>query len=325
MRPLRLEYPGALLHVTSRGNEKRPTFLDDRDRREFLSQLGEAVRRFGWIVTAYVLMSNHYHLLVELTEETLSDGVKWLNGKYAQWFNFRHDRVGHLFQGRFNSKLIEKQTYFLEVLRYIVLNPVRANVVRHPGDYEWSSYRATAGLAEAPEWLAADDAIASFGDDRGVARARYQAFVEAGIGSVDSPWNDLVGQIYLGSPEFIQRTRDRVEVKPRSNEHLLAQRFVARPKMPEIVSAVAQVMSVPEERIRNGRGNVGRMVAAWIGCYEGMLPNVEIAAALRLRSGSQITNLVTQCERELKESATLRACIDRCFATLGGKNWELKT
>lgn len=318
-RPLRLQYPGALVHVTSRGNEKRPTFLEDRDRTHFLELLGAAGRRFGWVVIAYALMSNHYHLLIELTEATLSDGLQWLNGKYAQWFNGTRDRVGHLFQSRPHTPLIDKQTYFLEVLRYVVLNPVRANIVRHPADYEWSSYRSTVGLTKAPDWLAVDDALASFGSDRGIARARYQAFVEAAIGSTESPWNNLIGQIYLGSEEFIARMRDRVEVKPRASEHPIAQRYLARPGMGAIVKAVAAVMAVSENEIRFGRGGTSRRLAAWIGCYEGLLKNCEIAAALRLRSAAQVTNLITRCDRELEDNRLLRAAVDCCVATLRGE------
>lgn len=294
-------------------------FLDDRDRTQFLELLGEAVRRFGWIVSAYVLMSNHYHLLFELTGKTLSNGLHWLNGTYAQWFNFTHDRVGHLLQGRPHTPLVDKQTYFLEVLRYVVLNPVRANMVPHPEDYEWSSYRATVGLSDVPSWLAADNALAWFSSDRGAARARYKAFVEAGIGSAESPWNNLVGQMYLGSEEFIEKMRDHVEVKPRSSDHPLSQRYVARPNMSAIMSAVATVMGVSENEIRFGRGGTSRRVAAWIGCYEGLLKNSEMAAALRLRSDAQITNLVAQCDRELNENAEMRECVDRCVATLCGE------
>ncbi len=319
-RPLRLEYPGSLWHITVRGNEKRPTFLDDRDRRRFLELLGEAVRRFRWILTAYVLMSNHYHLLLELTEETLASGMKWLNGTYAQWFNYSHDRVGHLFQGRYKSHLIEKEMYFLEVARYVVLNPVRANIVEWPDAYDWSSFRATVGRSGPPAWLATDNVLGHFANDRGVARARYAAFVEAGIDSARSPWNDLVGQMYLGSEAFVNRVRDRVEVKPRVTEHPLAQRNVARPDMTTIVSAVANVMGVPEDRIRYGRGGMPRNLAAWIGCYEGLLTNNEIAATLRLRSDAQVTNLVTACNRELRENDILREAVDRCLTTLGRKN-----
>lgn len=316
-RPLRLAFPGALLHITSRGNEKRPTFLDDRDRRKFLDLLGETVRTFDWILIAYVLMSNHYHLLVELCGDTLSDGVKWLNGEYAKWFNRVHDRVGHLFQGRFRSPLIDHQTYFETVLRYVVLNPVRANVVKHPAVYEWSSYRATAGLCDAPSWLAVDNALASFGDDREVACARYTQFVEAGIGGVERPWKHLVGQMYLGSEEFVEQMRERVEMEPRASEHIHAQRFLARPDMRAIVTSVANTLGISENEIRHGRGGTARRVVAWIASYEGLLKNSEIAPVLRLRSETQVTNLVQQCDAELDESEPLRQSIDRCLATLG--------
>ena len=152
-RPLRVEFAGALYHVTSRGNEKRPIFKNDGDRLKFLELLGEAVSRFGWTLTAWVLMTNHFHLVVQTNEPNLSRGMHWLNGTYAAWFNRRHGRWGHLFGGRFKAFLVEEETYFKEVLRYVVLNPVRAGLVAHPANYRWSSYRATAGLSPAPEWL----------------------------------------------------------------------------------------------------------------------------------------------------------------------------
>jgi REP element-mobilizing transposase RayT len=138
-RPLRLEYPGSLWHVTVRGNGRQDVFRDDRDRQFLLELLGDCVNRFAWILPAYVLMSNHFHLVNELTSETLSRGMQWLNGTYSQAFNRRHERVGHLFQGRFKAFLIEKEAYFLEVLRYVVLNPVRAGMVR--------GLRSTSGAA----------------------------------------------------------------------------------------------------------------------------------------------------------------------------------
>ena len=316
-RPLRLQFPGAFIHVTSRGNERRPTFLDDRDRQKFLELLGETVRTFDWIVIAYVLMSNHYHLLIELCGETLSDGVKWLNGEYVKWFNRVHERVGHLFQGRFHSPVIDGETYFEEVLRYVVLNPVRAKMVAHPAEYEWSSYRATAGLCDAPEWLAVDNALVPFSDDRDVARMRYKDFVEAAIGFSETPWKNLVGQMYLGSDEFVERMRDRVEIKPRSSEHIHAQRFVARPDMRSIVTAVANVLGVSENEIRYGRGGTARRLVAWIASYEGLRTNCEIAAVLRLRSETQVSNLINECDDELNSDALLQRCADNCLATLG--------
>ncbi|HSP17301.1 MAG TPA: transposase [Thermoanaerobaculia bacterium] len=323
-RPLRLEYPGALFHVTARGNERRDTFRDDDDRRRFLDYLREAVERFRWIVTAYVLMPNHFHLVVELTETTLSSGMQWLNGAYSQAFNRRHDRVGHLFQGRFKAPLIEKEAYFLEVARYVVLNPVRAQMIARPEDYAWSSYRAVIGDTPAPDWLATDDLLAHFGDDRDVARARYRAFVNDGISLARNPWVELVGQIYLGSESWVERVRQKIELKPRSDAHPRVQRLIGRPAMTDIVAAVAEALRVAEDSIRRARGGAPRKIAAWLGCHEGLLTNSEIAAGLRMRSSGHVTGLIQRCDQELEQSERLRLSIDRCLATLRRRTGETK-
>lgn len=198
-RPLRIEFPGALYHLTSCGNERRNIFRSDRDRRAFLAFLGVAAKRFGWSVTAWVLMSNHFHLVIQTLEPNLSRGMHWLNSAYAGWFNRAYGRSGHLFQGRFKAFLIDKEAYFAEVLRYVVLNPVRAKMVERPEAYKWSSYRATAGLDKAPEWLDLDTLLPLFGGERGPAQAACQDFVLAKIGCEDRLWDKLTNQLYLGS------------------------------------------------------------------------------------------------------------------------------
>jgi putative transposase len=318
-RPLRLEYPGSLWHITSRGNAKQDIFSDDCDREFFLGLLGTCVERFSWILTAYVLMSNHFHLVVELTCETLSRGMQWLNGKYSQAFNRRHDRVGHLFQGRPDMRLVEQETYGLELLRYVVLNPVRAGMVARPEDYVWSSHRALLGEAPAPDWLAVDDVLVRFGSERALARAAYRQFVDAGIGLETTLWNDLVGQIYLGSDEWIDRVRERVDLKPRADAHPRLQRYVAAPTMAFVIRAVADAFSIDEAWVRCGRGGQPRMVAAWIAWHEGQLTNTEIAAGLRLQCSGYVSKLVQRCDRELQIDFRLRECIDRCLSTLGRK------
>jgi putative transposase len=152
-RPLRLESPGALYHVTARGNERRAIVRDDQDRQRWLTVLGQVVHLYRWTLHAYVLMDNHYHLLVETPEPTLSRGMRQLNGLYGQAFNRRHGRVGHLFKGRFKAIVVKKEAYLLTLCRYVVCNPVRAGSVKHAREWRWSSYRATAGLRAAPEWL----------------------------------------------------------------------------------------------------------------------------------------------------------------------------
>jgi putative transposase len=139
-RPLRLEFAGALYHITSRGNDRNLIYLQDDDFELFLQILANVCERYNWVVHAYCLMSNHYHLLVETPDANLSQGMRQLNGVVTQSMNRKHHRVGHLLQGRYKAILVEKDAYLLELCRYIVLNPVRANMVSSPDEWPWSSW-----------------------------------------------------------------------------------------------------------------------------------------------------------------------------------------
>jgi len=155
-RPLRIEFPGAVYHITSRVNEKKKIFRDDQDHSTFLTILHRVVVRYNWLCHAYCLMNNHYHLLVETPEGTLSIGMRQINGVYTQLFNKRYERVGHLFEGIFKGILVQKDSHLLEVCHYIVLNPVRAKVAEAPYKWKWSSYWATAGLVKPHVCLSTD-------------------------------------------------------------------------------------------------------------------------------------------------------------------------
>lgn len=211
-RPLRIEFPGALYHVTSRGDRREVIFADDEDRLIFLDTLAEVVQRFHWLCHAYCLMGNHYHLVIETPEGNLSKGMRQLNGVFTQATNRRHQRSGHLFQGRFKAILVDGDSYLLELARYVVLNPVRAQIVRQPEDWPWSSYRATLGQVASPRWLATDSLLSQFGRRRSRARQRYQGFVLDGIGK-GSIWSALRQQIYLGDDGFVKRMQDQGEVR----------------------------------------------------------------------------------------------------------------
>ena len=200
-RPLRLEFSGAVYHVTSRGNARQNIVDDDRDRSQWLTILAPVVDRYGWLCHAYCRMDNHYHLLIETPQPNLSLGMRQLNGRYTQAYNRRHHRVGHLFQGRFAAILVEKEVHLLELCRYVVMNPVRAKLVPHPRQWTWSSYRATVGETQAPVRLATHWILGQFGDRVRPAQEKYRAFVAEGRGG-PRPWEQLTGQIYLGSEAF---------------------------------------------------------------------------------------------------------------------------
>ncbi|HJQ75288.1 MAG TPA: transposase [Gaiellaceae bacterium] len=162
-RPPRLLIPGAIYHVTVRGNERRPIYRDANDRNWFLEILGEVVEETGWRQLSYCLMGNHFHLLTQTPEPNLAFGMHQLNGRYAQAFNRRHDRVGHLFQGRYGAKLVQDDAHLHATVRYIVRNPVRAGLCQSPRDWPWSSHRSTLGETRPPPFLAVDSLLGYFG------------------------------------------------------------------------------------------------------------------------------------------------------------------
>jgi putative transposase len=312
-RPLRLEYPGALWHITARGNNRCAIFHDDEDRIHFLSLLEEVVGLCNWRLHAWTLMDNHFHLLVETPETTLSKGMHRLNQNHAQRFNWRHERSGHLFGERFKSKLIERESYLLQCARYVVLNPVRAGMVERPEDYEWSSYRAMAGYEEAPAWLTTTLLDELDPKDRQEAQAEYRAFVEAKVGVEDRLWDNLVGQVYLGGVEFIQQVQKMIDSKERSGEHPRPQREVGRPPMSAMMTVVCERLGLTPEELKARRGDLSRMVLAHLGVREGLKTLREIASTLGMRSLGHISNLAKRCEAECLKNEKLRAIVNDCI------------
>lgn len=232
-RPLRIEFPGAVYHVTSRGNAREKIFRDDQDRKNFLETLAAVVKRHNWLCHAYCQMDNHYHLRIETPDANLSKGMRQLNGVYTQRYNKRHGKTGHVFQGRFKAILVQKDSYLLELSRYVVLNPVRAKIIEDPKEWKWSSYLATAGLKKVPDCLTADWLLHHFGSDRKTAQTRYKDFVKEGI-KKNSPWNDLQGQILLGDEKFVEEFKDLLAGKEQIKEIPRSQRQVGRPSLQEL-------------------------------------------------------------------------------------------
>jgi putative transposase len=235
-RPLRIEYPNAVYHVTSRGNARGKIFLCDQDRENFLFVLGSVVKRFNWLCHAYCLMDNHYHLMIETPDANLARGMRQLNGVYTQKFNWWHSKTGHIFQGRYKSILVEKENYLLELCRYVVLNPVRANMFQKPNEWKWSSYEATAGLKTELGCLTVGWILRLFSSNKKEAQKRYRKFVQEGI-QQGSPWEELQGQVLLGEEGFIDKFKDHLTDKEKIKEIPRAQRYVSRPPLSKLFSA----------------------------------------------------------------------------------------
>ena len=291
-RPLRLEYPGALYHVTSRGNARAKIFVDDSDHRAFLDVMSFVVKRFNWLCHAYCLMSNHYHLLIETPEANLSRGMRQLNGIYTQKFNWKRHRSGHLLQGRYKAILVDKDEYLLELARYLMLNPVRAGMVISPEEYAWSSYRATIGKEQVPDFLTTDWLLARFDEKKRKAQRRFADFVKEGMKIRTSPWKELKGQIYLGDESFVESllreipgNRNKLQEIPKK------QKYASRPRLSELFEGSAQ----SDKKERN--------LAVYKAHVERGYKLQEIADYLDMHYAS-ISRLVVQVEKEMLKYKT---------------------
>src|SRR3972149_11114345 len=197
-RPLRIEYPGALYHITSRGNERKKIFLDDGDTTQFLDILADYHRRYDICIHSFALMTNHYHLILETPQGNLLKVMHGINGKYTGYFNRKYGRNGHLFQGRYKGILVDRDAYLLQLSRYVHLNPVKAGIIDKSERYVWSSYPSFIGEGKKYEWLKYSWILEQFGPDEKKALREYKRFVDAGLkDEQDGLFNNVQGQVIL--------------------------------------------------------------------------------------------------------------------------------
>lgn len=302
-RPLRLEFPGALYHVISRGNERTPIFADDFDRTGFLDLLSSVVVKEMFQLHAYCLLGNHYHLLLETPVGRLSCGMHRLNGQYAQRFNRRHARSGHLFEGRFKAILIERELHLLELHRYIVLNPVRAGIVNRPEDWRWSSYRATCGLTAPPPWLQVAWTLCQFGPTHEEGRRVFVQFVDLGISRAPET-GPLRNQIFMGSEGFLARMRQLLRNRASAAEVPIAQRTPKAPSLLDVQETVSRRWNVPVPHLRHRRAGPAKLAGIYLARKLTHSPARVIAEAFGVGRG-RVANVVAEIDggrhRELKD------------------------
>jgi REP element-mobilizing transposase RayT len=338
-RPLRIELGGGRYHVTSRGNEQRNIFRGDRDRQHFIELLAAWPEQFGTRLHAHVLMNNHYHLMVETPEPNLSRAMQWLNGSYTTWFNVRHRRVGHLFQGRFKAYLVEDDAGWQEVGRYVHLNPVRVDalalgksdrVTRRWGagdppspelvaqrlevlrQYRWSSYRAYAGLEPAPAWLFTEVLGALCGGRSTKERCKaLQVYTEDVLreGLPPSPWEGVIGGLILGSEAFAQRIFEQARCDLR--EQPSAKQLRRLVTWDEIVSAVEAEKGEAWETFRDRYGDWGRDVALWLGRTVGRQRLAELARQAGGIHYAAVGGAVSRVRRRLQKDVRFAKLMDQ--------------
>ncbi|HEY3169837.1 MAG TPA: transposase [Thermoanaerobaculia bacterium] len=312
-RPLRLEFPGALYHVTSRGHERGPIFRDSVDRRHFLNVLASIIPDQAWLLHSYCLMGNHYHLLVETGRPTLSRGMHSLNARYSQHFNRRHGRAGHVFEGRFKAVVVQKQAHLLELHRYIVLNPVRAGLARRPEDWPWSNYRATSGAIMPPPWLEVGGTLALFAAFGSGANGAYARFVADGARRPDSPLERVRRQIYLGDRRFLEEMSVQAKRQRSAQEIPAAHRAPRVLEIEEIRRLVAKEWGLPPEDLAGREAGDAKLAAIYL-CRRLCGKSArEIGGAFGLKRG-RVGNIMVEIQKRRRRY--LRERVERLVADL---------
>ncbi|MEW6359117.1 MAG: transposase [Planctomycetota bacterium] len=318
-RPLRIEIPDGVYHVTSSGLEKRRIAADDADRENWTELLGAVCRRFDWRVFAWALMDNHFHLFLRTPHADLSTGMHDLNSGYASRFNGRHRRSGPLFQGRFKGILVERDYHYWELTRYIHLNPVRAGLARDPEGYAWSSCRCYFEERGAPEWLAWEEALGEHGRSLREARRRYRKYLAEGISSrAKSPLEEARASTLLGSADFLGKMGEWLRDRTPERDVPAARELGAAISVEEIERAVCRAYGISPEalRRRGSRGNEARGAAIYLSRGWTRLRGEELGAYFGGIKGQAISNTVAKISRARQGVSALDARLRKVEASL---------
>ena len=313
-RPLRIEYSGALYHITSRGNERKKIFLDDGDRTTFLEILADYHNRYYIYIHSFVLMENHYHLILETPHGNLLKVMHGLNGHYTGYFNRKYSRSGHLFQGRYKGILVDKDSYLLQLSRYVHLNPAKAGIVDKPEQYLWSSYPSFTGKGQKYDWVEYSWILGQFGPDEQKASKEYKIFVDAGLKEEQSSlFIDVQGQVILGDETFLEKTKKLLAGKRISREIVERKKLCRAPRPEEIITAVADTYGVKEKSVTEsgGKDNKARKIAMYLVYQYSGIGNNEIGELFGGIHYSAVSKAVSRLKQEMRDDNDLECLVER--------------
>jgi putative transposase len=313
-RPIRIEYPCALYHITSRGNERKNIFLADGDRVKFLEVLEDYHDRYGILIHSYGLMDNHYHLILETPRGNLLKVMHGINSSYTGYFNRKYGRSGHLFQGRYKGIVVERDTYLLSLSRYVHLNPVRAGVVERPEHYRWSSYLGYIGKGKESEWVEYAWVLSQFDKDKNVAGKKYREYTEEGLKvSEETPFKNLYGQVIIGGEGFIRKIKGMLKGKRLSQGIVERKRWMEHSSAMEVVDVVSQAFGINQEAIlgRGGRANTARKVAIYFCQRYAGLGNEAIGELFGGIHYSTVSKVAARVKEERNKNKELSKLMDQ--------------
>ena len=310
-RPLRIEFEGAFYHITSRGNLRDRIFFDDKDRETFLEILRRTKERYGYLLHAYALMENHYHLFLETPKANISQIMQNINTSYTVYINKRHKRFGHLFQGRFKGILVDKETYLIVLTRYIHLNPVRAGIVKNPESYRWTSYREYMGTCkEETSLVDTAETLSYFSKTKNTAMKAYREFVEAGISKENNPFEEVEAGIILGSEKF-KTTIRRLLNRMKPDEEIPQMKSLReKVSIDKVIKVCCNYYAKnKEELLKKGKGKEERRAAIYLSKILSNEKNVEIGRYFRIR-GSTVSEALKGVEARIKRDVNFQKEIE---------------
>ena len=311
-RPLRITYPGAFYHVTSRGNERKAVFKSKRDREKFLEYLESATQRYDALIHAYCMMDTHYHLLLETPSGNLPQIMRHINGAYTTYFNVKRDRSGHLFQGRYKAILVDIDEYAKELSRYIHLNPVRAKIVETAEQYDWSSYKFYIGKQKPAKWLYRDFILGYFGKKVSNAQKGYQKFVNTfAHQQYDSPLDEVVSSTLLGSADFVAFIKDNFLSAKKPDKELPAlKELIKKASIQDIFEEVELVFTKDKVLARNVKmylcqrytGKKLKEIGLHFGIGESGVSQVCRRVAQKIEKDKKLKNKIDRLEKQIRLS-----------------------